>query len=348
MIGNLISTILIVAIHYGSTNQIPADKIGGWNYTFQEFTLNGVTRIAVPFFALISGFFLSAETGGITQYINMLSKKAKTLLLPYLLASLVIFMSVTVLKWATHHGFYHVNFDSFINNVLFHPLSGQLWFLRDLIILTVISPILLKHEKIYCKISTLTIGLLWLFDYQPFPVMAGWYLINIETLFFFSLGGWLYQNNPHLESIIRTKLCYKILVFFLWFILIALRVKIDPCLDVWYVKKYTFLSLTLYKASILLGIFSLIQCSHLLHKNTSLIYLSSFNFFAYLFHNVPLSYFKLLTNNFIKKEYSFYLNFPLALILVFTAAYLVLKISPQCFGVITGGRLPDKVLKRTY
>lgn len=348
MIANLIATILIIAIHYRSIGQLPADKIGNWNYLFQEFTSNGIARIAVPFFSLISGFFLTAETGGITQYINMLSKKARTLLLPYLLTSLVIFMSVTVLKWATHHKLYHVDLKSFVISVVFHPLSGQLWFLRDLIILTVISPILLNHEKIHCKIIILIICVLWFVDYQPSPVIAGWYLLNIETLFFFSLGGWLYQNNTLLDKIIKAKMLYKILAFMIWFMLIALRVKIDPNLDVWYVKKYTLLSLTLYKISIFIGIFSLIQCSHLLHRSSSLIYFSGFTFFAYLFHNVPLSYFKLLTNNFIKEEYSFYLNFPLALIFVFMAAYLTLKISPQWLAVITGGRLPNKALKRTY
>ena len=348
MIANLIATVLIIAIHYGSKAYIQYTDIRRWNYIFQEFFLNGIARIAVPFFVLISGFFLAQKIKSNHKYTDILLNKAQTLLLPYLIASLMIFLVSTLIKWVTQHDSYQpITLGYFIKGVILQPISSQFWFLRDLIILTTLSPFLLAAKTTYIIPIAFLVGALWVIDYQPFPVLEGWYLLNIETLFFFILGGLLSERKVLLEFIINTSIKNKVVVLFLWLVIVGYRVHIDPRLDVWYVKEYTPISITLYKIAIVLGIVSLLQFSIYLSSNKLLIYLSGLAFFAYLFHFVPLSYFRHITNRLVEYEYSFYINFPIALITVFLMAHLIATFLPRIFALLTGGRTPNKALERT-
>jgi len=342
MIANLLATILVIAGHYNSMRYIDSSEIRGWNYTVQEFVLNGLARMVIPFFAMSSGFFLAGKIRGQKKYLDILLNKAKTLLLPYVIVSFAIYAFARIMQWRP----YPVTPVNFIVDVVLHPISIQFWFLRDLIILTVISPLLLSTQKVLNAVLVLVLGALWFAHYQPFPIVAGWYLINIETLFFFCLGGLLFEKRSLLESVMKIKLPYKLLIFIAWFALIGLRIYIDPTLDVWYAKKYTYLSLMIHKTAILVGILSLIQFSNLFSSSRFLIYLSGFAFFVYLFHLVPLYDFLQKNNTLLEPQYSCYLNFPLALILVFTIGYVISKILPGFFEFITGGRNPNKMLKR--
>jgi fucose 4-O-acetylase-like acetyltransferase len=88
MSANLIATILVIAIHYGTKGTEP----GTLNYIFQEFLTNGVARIAVPFFALMSGYFMAATLHK-KSYIDVLLNKANSLLIPFLVASVVVLLN---------------------------------------------------------------------------------------------------------------------------------------------------------------------------------------------------------------------------------------------------------------
>lgn len=342
MIAHLIGIVLVIAGHYSSKRYIPFFEIRGWNYTFLDFAFNGMARMLIPFFAMSSGFFLAAKLRGKEQYIDMLLNKAKTLFLPYVIASFAIYAFLRIMHWRP----YPITPMNFIMDVILHPISMQFWFLRDLIILIVFSPVLLSSKKKFNRILVLVLGVLWFINYQPFPIVAGWYLLNIETIFFFCLGGLLFEYIPLLESGIKMNLRYKVLIFFAWFILIGLRVYIYPGFDIWYVNRYTLTSLMIYKAANLVGIVALVQFSNLFSSNRFLIYLSGFVFFVYLYHLVPLYDFLHMYNKLLEPKYSFYLNFPIALIVVFAAGYLISKILPGVFEFITGGRDPNKMIKR--
>lgn len=347
MVANLIATIMVIAIHYNSKGSIQPSDVKGWNYLFQEFTLNGVARISVPFFAMLSGFFLASKLESWSLYVAMLKNKSKTLFLPYLIASIVILLASTGIKWVVQHDSYQsITTLSFIKNSIFHPVSDQFWFLRDLIILTVISPLLLSHKKIYSLPLVLCLFFLWLINYQPLPIFFDWYLLNIDTLFFFSLGGLVFRQKNVLNNIVYARISFKVTVLFLWVLFLLIRVYLDPTLNVWYTTDYNLTSVLLYKVAILLGITSLIQFSIYLSTNRLLIYLSGLTFFAFLFHLVPLSYVRILTAGIIEPEFYFYIYYPIALIFVFISAHFLAQYTPKIFNIITGGRIPSKALKR--
>jgi surface polysaccharide O-acyltransferase-like enzyme len=149
MIGNLISTILVIAIHYNSKSSIIISGGYDWNYLFQEFFINGISRIAVPFFAMISGFFIVNKLNLINGYTKTLKSKFISLVVPYIAASTVIFAINILMKVVFRPGLYQpVSVSSLVFDVLFHPVSGQYWFLRDLIILIILSPIMFSISKV--------------------------------------------------------------------------------------------------------------------------------------------------------------------------------------------------------
>ncbi|MEI2773936.1 MAG: acyltransferase [Candidatus Competibacter sp.] len=343
MSANLIATVLVIAIHYGSNGA----ESGTMSYIFQEFITNGVARIAVPFFALISGYFTASALHE-KSYVDLLFNKSKSLLVPFLFASVIVLLAYTGKK-VFYENDSNLNFSIkwIFRSVALHPQSVQFWFLRDLMILTILSPILVGSVRNARLLILLGTGLLWLIDHQPFPIVAGWYLLNIETIFFFTLGGALWAKSNLLTLIINSNTKQVIVVLCLWFSLLIARIYIDPTLDVWYVKKYTIYTILLYKIAILFGVCALIQVSTFIHSNKRVIYLSGLTFFAYLYHLAPLSYFKLVTNVLISEDYRFYINFPMALILVFSTAHFLSQIQPKIFSYLTGGRNPNKALKRT-
>lgn len=348
MIANLVGTILVIAIHYNSKKYIDVSHGYTWNYFIQEFLTNGVCRISVPFFAMISGFFIFEKVNNLDNWISTLQKKIKTLILPYALGSLLIFIASILLKlmlWPDD--FPSLTLYLLVRNIFAHPVSIQFWFLRDLIILTIISPVIFNINRIASLILGVVLACLWFVDIQLFPIITEWYVINVETLFYFWLGGQLYKLKHILYAVLECSNLVRIGCVVLWFSLIWIRIVIDPTIDTWYVQEYTIASLLLYKLGIVAGIISLIQLSEKLRHNQTLIYLSGLTTFAYLFHLVPLSYFRIVTARFLSDEFLFYINFPLATVIVFSLAYIVSNYYGSLYAVLTGGRNPNKALRRT-
>ena len=138
-----------------------------------------------------------------------------------------------------------------------------------------------------------------------------------------------------------------VVVFVAWMGLIVLRSYVDPTLDIWYVSNYTLGSLMIYKIGILVGMASLLQLSSVLVNNRLLVYLSGLTFFAFLFHLVPLVYIvKAITMRFLPEYYGLYVNFPMAVVMVFLAGHIMAKFMPALYAKLTGGRDPSKALKR--
>ena len=85
-----------------------------------------------------------------------------------------------------------------------------------------------------------------------------------------------------------------------------------------------------------------------LNPNVTLVFLSGFSFFAYLFHLYPLQ--RIVTpisSRLAHEPFRFYLEFPLSTILVFSLAYVLSKYLEPLYRTMTGGRSPEKMLSRT-
>lgn len=344
MVVNVFCTVFVVAIHNNSFSYISSSGGYDLNYYVQQFFVNGVFRSAVPVFAFLSGFFVLFKLVQ-SSYFLFLKDKLKTLVLPYVLVSFMLLISVQSIKcFATKEcGF--VGVDQFFHDLLIHPVAIQFWFLRDLIIISIISPVVVfARGGVFCLIGLL-LGVLWLFDLQVLPIVGGWYLINMEVIFFFWAGVGFARYFCGV-SLFNVSNWFVFVLLITWAFLILVRIFTDPDLDVWYVKNYSLTSLFVYKLYIALGVFCLFCVAYKIRMSKFILKLSGLTFFVYVFHTVPVSYVSHVVAVVFPKEYGFYINFPLILFLVFCAAYFVCNKMPHFFSLITGGRNVDKVLNR--
>ena len=348
MAANLFATILVISTHYTSKGWMDVAAGYGWNRVIQEFVSNGMARVAVPFFAMLSGMFLCGKLHGPDGYVAVLKNKARTLLAPYILVSILVLAAVTLLHAVPDPRAHHMSgWQFWVYNAMVHPVAYQFWFLRDLIVLAIISPVILSKKPRFSSLLALALGGCWLLDLQLLPTVGGWYVVNIETLFFFCVGGLIARNTSLLAAVVDAPPWTKWVTLAIWLLLIGARISMDPHLSVWYVRNYTLGSLLIYKLSIGVGVVSLIQISVPCAKHETIIYLSGLTFFAYLFHLAPLSFFQKLTAGLASAPYRFYWDFPIAVMAVFVAAHLASKYLPTPYAWVTGGRNPAKALQRT-
>ena len=208
----ILSFICIVFVVFRHALIIIDDKIP---YPFlQSFTTNGFTFIAVPLFFIISGYlyFLSYKNT-IEDYFSKTKKRINTLLIPYLIVSSIYLLLIIIpftQKYQSSSLYLKDKpfLEKFLETFIFNP-PGQLWFLKDLFVLILVTPIihwLIKYLKFY---FILILVLLW-FPIIPFK----FYIFQNEALLFFSLGAYLTTIQDFLLQ--KRKGNFYYLTTFIW------------------------------------------------------------------------------------------------------------------------------------
>ena len=176
-------------------------------------------KVAMPLFFIISGyyFFFSAD-GGVfdkAKYKAKLKNRIRTLLIPYLFWNFFtwLFLILSLLiaghpEWIAPNEFTVSNLlDTFVGigkDFDGMPKNFPLWFIRDLMVLCVLSPLLykiLRNGKYYVLIILFCIFLL------PYP--DGWNKIFMRfptALFFFSLGAYFSINKLNMIQFVRQRI----------------------------------------------------------------------------------------------------------------------------------------------
>lgn len=161
----------------------------GYALWIQYFVTEELTRIAVPIFFAISGYlFFQNFSSPIKDFFgNKVKKRVRTVLIPYLFWSIWGFILFSLIQWGDPE-YRMLVVENKLNGVLYTILVNpvgtyQLWFLRDLFVIVLLSPIIyigIKYIKIFF--------VLLLF---PFWILGIQYFIQIESVFFFSLGSYI-------------------------------------------------------------------------------------------------------------------------------------------------------------
>ena len=144
----------------------------------------GISEICVPLFFVISGFlfFLNVPEKPKPEYfLNKLKRRFISLVIPYLIANCVaLAVYFCAHKFAPQllSGFMGDNWKNPIYIFWTGPINLSLWFIRELILVVILSPLVYLLVR-YCRIfGVLALGALWIFKIGPAPI------------FFFSLGAW--------------------------------------------------------------------------------------------------------------------------------------------------------------
>ena len=267
------------------------ENISTGTFLITHFISNIICKVAVPTFFFISGFlfFFKIKEFSTEVYLTKKKKRIKSLLIPYIIWNTIAFLVFMLAKFVGVNSFV-TNFslgDDIISNIvkiygytvswkgvsIIHvpftfrtPIDGPLWFIRDLMILSVLSPLiywLIRSFGFYLLI--VLFGILLLFGHPSYT-----------ALFYFSLGCYFsITNRDPLEFYIKYK----------WIIWICIFLLVFPA----------FVKGSVYKNILLVPmVFSILGCSQFLSNSMtiSLKNLSYYSFCIYVTHaifSLPIS-----------------------------------------------------------
>lgn len=160
---SLVCIILVLYIHCGFHETL--GEIAGMqgNILLQDVISGKIARTAVPMFFMISGMLFFRNISSIGDVWQKMKKRARTLLVPYLIAALflpAVYALMSFLPWTAKFVNSSVGGSVFtlpLPDMLMQlyvaipgsssPVGFHLWFLRDLIIIVALSPILYEIRK---------------------------------------------------------------------------------------------------------------------------------------------------------------------------------------------------------
>lgn len=294
IISLLLMTLVVLLHSYKADIKFAAGNLdfkSGYNFFIQLFFSEGIARIAVPLFFCMSGYlFFSNFNGTIREFILKYKKRTRSLLVPFLLWSiwgLVFYFILQLLpqssRFFTKELIMDYSFTKTLHTILLNPIPYQLWFLRDLIILVIISPLIywmIRHLK---AIPVVLLFIIWLGLFE-----FNFLIFRAESIFFFATGAYLAIYNRNLPVKRLDQKGYLVFAF-LWIITVALKTIL-----IYQGSGQMTLILFMSKLGILSGIMALWSLYDIVMKyktgpNITLLYVSAFSFFIYGFHEPVLT-----------------------------------------------------------
>lgn len=316
-------------------------------HVFSELFSQVIGRVVVPLFFFISGFLFFYRTNFNAQvYTTKLKKRIRSLLIPYLFwnISFLVFYYVVTHIPAMSSWFKGVDYSwEYILSSLWgrldetgtaaYPVAYQFWFIRDLMVAVVLTPllyVLLKYSKGY---FVLLLGLLWFWGFSiPYLGIRGF---SMSALFFFAAGTCL--------GIYRLNILE---VFGHWrkfsFGAYPLLALVDLC------TKGTSYNVYIHQAGILVGIVFCFNLTAWLLKDRKVktsAFLSSASFFVFAIHDPwLLSQIRKILTKVLTPDSDgmwtllYFLNVILTVGIALLLYALLKRMLPRFTRLITGGR----------
>ena len=321
-------TILIVILH---TNMAMLCT-GGISFLQQLITAE-FTRIAVPLFFLISGFlFFINYNGTLEDYKHKLISRTKSILIPYI----IFLISGSIIMFVIGQTYNINTFIEIIKKgiVTSPPIFYPLWFLRDLYIMALFSPLvylIIKKAPIFLIIPTA----IWVLGRNPFTFPMA------ETIIFFSIGAFLTTKEKLLEQRNHKRTW---LLFFFWIFLCFLNT---------YINKYIIaLPYVTHCIILILGIYTIwILYDKLYPKFVKLIKTAkiyNYSFLIYLIHEPILTIIKkiwltILGNSSCSIGFIYFIAPILTILSIFGIGVVLKALCPNILALITGGRITKEI-----
>jgi len=331
----VLSILMVVFLHSG--NGLPSHfsaSSGGADdlaLLFMHWVSNGVTRVAVPIFFMLSGYFMMLKImkSGSFSYRSLLQDRARTVLIPYLLWSLCVFVLFALIQIPefTHRYFnrsiiWDMSWYEVAKTVFVEPIPYQLWFLRDLFVIFVALPVLLKLlERCRMLFFPVLLGL-WCSDFN--------FGIATEGILFFSIGLYGAGRLPRIATPGELSVLLS-----LWFAMAILAVFLRLS-DV-------YGGLLAYKVQILIGVFTLVQMARAGWFDWLARY-AAYAFPVFLFHEPALMLLKkvafAVTTRSAVTDSLLFLGMPVIVILFsIVAARIAIKFGGWFYVFLVGGRI---------
>lgn len=341
---NLVLILLVLYIHnyYSEAADYPI-ALG----VQQFWGTNGIARVSVPLFFLLSGMLFFNGVQYVRECLPKMKKRVRTLLIPYLLWNIFFVLFLVLLQFLPGIGglvntdyvgqvFGHGTLNAVIQ-LFYVPVGFHLWFLRDLIIMVALTPVLfllLKSLKwlapALVAISMYALLQVHFFDFIDYEMYC------LFGIVYFTLGGAIstFSSLEQLDKWLTTPVVIGAAIIFfanavwqiygtdfnVWYNFLT---ALCGCIVVW--KVYDWLAS--FKP---LNIKLLTPCL-------------GYSFFIYLFHEPSLNIIKKLGLKILGlHEWSLiflYLINPIIMAMVCIAIATILKrYLPKVYNILTGNR----------
>jgi len=165
---------------------------------FENIISKGIARIAVPLFFIISGylFFSSTETTKI-NFRKKILKRFKTLAVPFLFWSTLTFTIMYIAQLLPGTGHFlpykllrNCSLSQCLKEIFASTLVGHLWFIRDLFLYVLLTPIIYYVLRKTGIILLLGLVIVWFFEpFQEWPVFNIYGFIAFITGNFIAIYG---------------------------------------------------------------------------------------------------------------------------------------------------------------
>ncbi|MBB4346478.1 succinoglycan biosynthesis protein ExoH [Rhizobium cellulosilyticum] len=206
---NLMRILLICGIVFVHVPHDPAADVviaeTGWFNWLSVFLGDSLFRIGVPCLSMISGYLLLRKGAASFDYGKVVRSKAMTVLVPFLIWNLGLFLAILGLQRVGIGVGYFPDITASFRDVLTYafaledlPANVPLYFLRDLFVCILLSPVLLFLLR-RAAIPTLAI----LFVLAVIPDLSFAIVIKRSILFSFALGMFLGLRAADLKALDR-------------------------------------------------------------------------------------------------------------------------------------------------
>lgn len=306
---------------------------------FVQMLGSSITSVAVPLFYAISGFLFFNGITSVKQCFPKIKKRATTLLVPYLIWNVVFVLWYVVLAFIPGVSQY-VNSDILSNVSIHHPIDTlfylfvkpagfQMWFLRDLILFVLLSPLL------YVTIRRTK----WL----PFIVLllsTGW--MTRFWLTSFALGGTLaicYEDGLNIVHY-KHKAVIAAIIFYLGYSVLSAFGFTSSGYEI--VDKYiSQLTSIVFMTAVWGGYDLFVKKDHKINKCLS--YAMSYTFFIFLFHEPVFNIIKKIGLRILgvgdAQLIVLYLINPMIMVgISVCVGYILQRVTPKLYSISVGGR----------
>lgn len=291
-------------------------------------------RLFFPLFFFISGylFYVKISNPNWQTWKQKYRSRVKSLLIPYIIWNILCLLQMFVLKYTPIIGKYmnsdynrliHSDFIEWIYTLFIVPAGFHLWFIRDLILIVAISPLL--YGCIKSRIG--------LFIYFSLIIFISFYISWFQSLTMFSIGAVCAIHNIPIE----VKLKYRWALILLGiasfvFMLYSATIFIPGTKELYWV--------------FILFLFVWFLYDYLYHKGWHFDFFKpwlSYTFFIYVFHIPALTIIKRIFL-FVGcgSEWSYWITFLISPVIMIVFAIwigsLLKRYLPKLYSVLTGGR----------
>lgn len=359
-------TVLVVCIHFNILLYplVSHGEIIQYDLTWVQYPITLFSevlgRIAVPFFFLISGYFFFFKEKRFTTevYVRKIKRRFYTLFIPYIAWWVLTGVIITTLSKL--HLCRVLSMKDFLlgiwsirtDNIFFTtspclPLDEPLWFLRDLMVVIILSPIIYqmirlgRYSVIFLFLLAITFVLFGGYGIPFLYIIPG---LSFPCVLFFSIGAYLGWNKLILLNI--TQHFRKVIIplsLLLIFLDTILTEYVSPLSQSAHIIKSGFI----HNLQILCGLFLVIDIVGLCKNHIDfLLKYSSASFFIFAFHKIiiiPVGYIVVYLLQ-IGNEISPYCALTLYITIILfvnslgVISYKVISLNPLMHDILVGGR----------